>query len=118
MADKITNVKALEYVVENFGGDLPADVKEKVENILASFRKKSENRKLTANQEANVGIKDTIKAVLADADKPLTVTDIQKANEELGALSNQRVSALLRQLKDEGVVIKATEGKKSVFSLA
>ena len=47
-----------------------------------------------------------------------TVTEIQKADEELAELSNQKVTSLLKALIEEGTVVKATEGRKSVFSLA
>ena len=38
--------------------------------------------------------------------------------EELSALSNQKVSALVRQLVESGDVVKTTDKKKSIFSLA
>jgi len=116
MADKMTNVKALQYVKDNFA-DMPADVAEKIDAMLASFVKKSANRKATANQEANVGIKETILEVLESAEAPLTVTEIQTKNAELGALSNQRVSALLRQLIEAGKVEKTIDKKKSYFAV-
>lgn len=47
-----------------------------------------------------------------------TVTEIQKADEELSELSNQKVTSLLKALIEDGSVVKATEGRKSVFSLA
>ena len=46
-----------------------------------------------------------------------TVTEIQKADEELSELSNQKVTSLLKALIEDGSVVKATEGRKSVFSL-
>jgi hypothetical protein len=112
--EKITNVKALEYVIENFEADLPADVFEKLGKIKASFEKKSENRKATATQTENIGFKENILAVLADGGS-YTVTEIQGKDTALGALSNQRVSALLRQLIDDGKVEKTVDKKKSYF---
>jgi hypothetical protein len=47
-----------------------------------------------------------------------TVSEIQKADEELAELSNQKVTSLLGALKKEEVVIRATEGRKTVFYLA
>ena len=35
----------------------------------------------------------------------------------MGALSNQKISALLKQLGEEGLVQKGAENKKSVFSV-
>ena len=87
-----------------------------LENELALLNKKAENKKPTKEQAENVERKAEILNVLTD--KGATVTDIMGKSEVLKALSNQRVSALLRQLIDEGKVVKETEGKKSLFRLA
>ena len=88
-----------------------------LKNELALLDKKAQNKKATKTQEQNVGIKATILEVLATIGSG-TVTDIQNGNEELSALSNQKVSALVRQLVESGEVVKTTDKKKSIFSLA
>lgn len=88
-----------------------------LENELALLDKKAQNKKATKTQEQNVGIKATILEVLATIGSG-TVTDIQNGNEELSALSNQKVSALVRQLVESGDVVKTVDKKKSIFSLA
>ena len=88
-----------------------------LENELALLDKKAQNKKATKTQEQNVGIKATILEVLATIGSG-TVTDIQNGNEELSTLSNQKVSALVRQLVESGEVVKTTDKKKSIFSLA
>ena len=88
-----------------------------LENELALLDKKAQNKKATKTQEQNVGIKATILEVLATIGSG-TVTDIQNGNEELSTLSNQKVSALVRQLVESGDVVKTTDKKKSIFSLA
>ena len=88
-----------------------------LENELALLDKKAQNKKATKTQEQNIGIKATILEVLATIGSG-TVTDIQNGNEELSALSNQKVSALVRQLVESGEVVKTTDKKKSIFSLA
>ena len=88
-----------------------------LENELALLNKKAQNKKATKTQEQNVGIKATILKVLATIGSG-TVTDIQNGNEELSTLSNQKVSALVRQLVESGDVVKTTDKKKSIFSLA
>ena len=45
----------------------------------------------------------------------MTVTDVQKSCDELAELSNQRVSALLRQLKDDGKVERVEDKRKAYF---
>ena len=88
-----------------------------LENELALLDKKAQNKKATKTQEQNKGIKTTILEVLATIGSG-TVTDIQNGNEELSTLSNQKVSALVRQLVESGEVVKTTDKKKSIFSLA
>ena len=88
-----------------------------LENELALLDKKAQNKKATKTQEQNVGIKATILEVLATIGSG-TVTDIQNGNEELSALSNQKVSALVRQLVESEEVVRTTDKKKSIFSLA
>ena len=88
-----------------------------LENELALLNKKASNKKATKTQEENVGIKATILEVLATIGSG-TVTDIQNGNAELSALSNQKVSALVRQLVESGKVVKTVEKRKSIFSLA
>jgi predicted transcriptional regulator len=84
---------------------------------LELLDKKAENKKATATQVANEGIMETIKEVLSQSEKAMTVTELMKANDVLGELSNQKVSALLKKLVDSEEVIKSTEGRKSVFTL-
>ena len=88
-----------------------------LENELALLNKKAQNKKATKTQEQNVGIKATILKVLATIGSG-TVTDIQNGNKELSALSNQKVSALVRQLVESGEVVKTTDKKRSIFSLS
>lgn len=88
-----------------------------LENELALLDKKAQNKKATKTQEQNVGIKATILEVLATIGRG-TVTEIQNGNVELSALSNQKVSALVRQLVEAGKVVKTVDKKKSIFSLA
>ena len=77
-------------------------------------RKNSSDRKLSGNALANVGLKEEIMEILAkEPNRLFTATEIQKAMS--GEYSNQRVSALLRQLKDEGKVTKVEDKRKSFF---
>lgn len=70
---------------------------------------------LTKTQKANEEVKAVIAEVLAEVEKA-TVTDLIK-DERLGGFTNQKISALLRQMKDKGLVDKTMEGKKAYFSL-
>ena len=78
-------------------------------------KKNTSEKKPTAVQVANEGLKQTIMDVLNENGGLMTVTDIQKSCEELSELSNQKVSALVRQLKDDGKVEKVEEKRKAYF---
>ena len=78
-------------------------------------KKNTSEKKPTAVQVANEGLKEVILNVLTENGGLMTVTDIQKSCEELAELSNQKVSALIRQLKDDGKVEKVEDKRKSYF---
>ena len=80
-------------------------------------KKNSADKKPTAQQTANEGIKSAIVEAM-EANRLYTVTEIQKSVAECADLSNQRVSALLRQLKDDGVIVRTEDKRKAYFSLA
>ena len=77
--------------------------------------KKAGSRKQTARQKENEGVKDVILKTLTD--KGITVTELL-GKLDIEDMTNQRASALLRQLVLDGKVVKTVEGKKSYFSLA
>lgn len=78
-------------------------------------KKNASEKKPTANQLANEGIKADILDMMED-NTLYTVTEIQKS---LGAdFSNQRVSALLRQMIADGVVVRTEDKRKAYFSKA
>lgn len=79
-------------------------------------KKNSTEKKPTATQVANEALKNTILDYM-EPSIGYTVTDIIKGVEECSELSNQKVSALMRALKEEGKLTK-TEGKKTLFYLA
>lgn len=92
------------------------DLVEFAEGRIAVLDKKASNKKPTKTQEENVAIKDEIANVLTN--EGATVTEIQSKSEMLSGLSNQRVSALLRQMIADGTVVKSVDKKKSYFALA
>ncbi len=80
-------------------------------------KKNSAEKKPTAVQVANEGIKGAIVDGM-ESGKSYTITDIMKCIPECAELSNQRVSALVRQLVTDGVVVRTEEKRKAYFSLA
>lgn len=80
-------------------------------------KKNSRSGKPTKTQLANESIKTQIVSVLERANRPMTVTQLL-AESELADLSNQKVSALLTQLRESGAVVRTVEKKVAYYSLA
>ena len=93
----------------------PAEVAFVEHELELLAKKNSGDKKPTAQQVANESLKQTIIEVLTNNGGLMTVTDVQKSCEELSVLSNQRVSALLRQLKDDGKVERVEDKRKAYF---
>lgn len=116
MANKITKAQMLTMIKAVDGVATNPDMVAFIDHEIELLEKKSANKKPTKAQAENESVKAEILEVLTH--EGATVTDIQKKSEVLGELSNQRVSALLRQLVEVGKVVKTVDKKKSFFSLA
>ena len=77
-------------------------------------KKNASEKKPTAQQVANEGLKDVILEVLKENGGLMTITDIQKSADELADLSNQRISALVRQMVDL-TVERVEDNRKAYF---
>ena len=115
MANKITKKEMFTMIKAQVKDN--AEMVAFIDHEIELLDKKAFNKKATKTQEANVGIKSTILTVL-EGGKSMTVTEMQGASAELGELSNQKVSALVRQLVEAGKVVKTIDKKVSRFSLA
>ena len=99
-------------------GNITEEVRERLEALKASLAKRnsgSGKKSPTKTQKENEVLKGIIAEVLSTAEK-FTVSEIIKADERLSELSNQKVSALLRLMVEEGSASKNMEGKKAYFS--
>ena len=85
---------------------------------LLNKKSSSSSGKPTKTQIENEGYKEVILEALATADKPMTISEIMEYADGLAGLKNQRVSALMTQLKNAGKVIGREKKKKAYFSLA
>ena len=106
-------VRGIVVASENCTEEVLAFIDHEVELLE---RKKSSSAK-TKSQVENEKIMDLIVQELSLHDKALTVTELMQTS-SLTGLSNQKLSALLRLLKEEGKVVKTIDKKKSYFSLA
>ena len=121
---KLTKKVALSYAVaaltdstyetEFTKDEIVAKLSEMMENL---DKKSTGEKKPTEQQIANAGFKSDIVALLADG-KARTATEILNQVETFPeGMTNQRVSALLRQLWLDGKVQKDTVKGKTMFSL-
>lgn len=86
---------------------------------LLAKKNASGTGKMTATQVANEGIKNEILECMANEPNRLfTISEMLKVFPCCAELSNQRVSALVRQLKEEGKVERLEEKRKAVFRIA
>jgi len=111
---KMTYAVALDVAIASVSDDA---VKDKLSALKAQLAKKSSGeRKMTATQKENVGFKDAILNGLGDG--KYTITDIMKSVDAVSALSNQRVSALVRQMVADGLLVREEIKRKAYFSKA
>ena len=113
--EKITNVKALSIVLDTC--TLSDEVRAKLEKMKAQFEKKnSAEKKPTATQIENEGIKSVILETIGDGS--FTISELQKLNSELAEHSNQKISALLKQMVESGSIKREEIKRKAYFSKA
>ena len=120
MTNKMTNRKALAYVLENVN-TLPADVREKLATMAAALENKATatKRKPTKTQQENENLRQQIMAFLTDHPTLMvTCTDLGKQVPALNGLNNQKISSLMKVLVEYGQVTKVVEKGKSIFQLA
>ena len=117
MTKKITKREMFAMMMEkyNFTEEERAFIEHEIELL---DKKKSGERKPTATQIANEGLKDVILEVLAGAEIPMTISEIIKAHEELQGLSTQKVSPLISSLVKEFKVVRIEEKRKAYFKIA
>ena len=117
MSKKLTQKEIVEMMLADENVVANATYKEYLEGRLDALNKKSaSSKKPTATQLANEGIKADILEHLTD--EGVTITHMQKHIECCADLTNQKISALLKQLVDAGSVVKYTEGRTTYFKKA
>ena len=113
---KMTKREMFEQIKANY--PLTADEVAFIDHELELLaRKNSAEKKPTAQQVANEGIKQVIMQVLTENGGLMTVTDIQKSSAELSELTNQKLSALLRQMRTDNLVEKVEDKRKAYFKV-
>ena len=112
---KMTKAQMFAQIKANY--PLTADEVKFIDHELELLSKKnSAEKKPTAQQTANAGIMSAIVEGM-EPNRLYTVTEIIKSIPACADLTNQRVSALLRQLVEGGKVKRTEDKRKAYFSL-
>ena len=89
------------------------------EHEIELLNRKSSKSTQTKTQIENESIKSAIVNALTEIAKPVTITEMQELNTEMANYSNQKLSALLKQLvENDKKVVKTVDKKKSYFTVA
>lgn len=118
---KITKRENFMKIIEVLEENGRADLVEVINHEIELLDKKRANGKMTKTQTENVDIKEMILSALADIGEPVTISDLLAKSPELAEKtnnSNQKVSALMTQLKNSNQVVRTTNGKKALFTIA
>ena len=121
MVNKSTKRDNFISIIEVLKGAERTDLVEVMEHEIELLDKKKASGKMTKTQVANEDIKALIVEELARLAKPVSITELISESAEVAEKcgnSNQKVSALMTQLKNAGAVVRTTEGKKALFSVA
>ena len=103
-----------------------ADLVKFAENEITLLDKKASAKKST--KKDNEEIKALVLDTLATLDNPITITDLLNipalseyryidGKETNKVLTNSKISAVMRALKEEGKVIRTEEKRKAYFSI-
>ena len=111
-AHMFTIIKGVPAVAEN------AEMVAFIDHELELLAKKSASKKPSKKNEENEVLKDKIVEVLGTFENGATVSEILATGGDFTGMSNQKISALVRQLVLDGTVVKTTDKKKSIFSVA
>ena len=121
MVNKKTQREFFEEIITLAKENGREDIVDFAKGRIEMLDKKKSGSKPTKTQEENVELMKIVLSVLDS--NGATVTEIQNKDERLKeyngvTISNQKISALLKKMCDEGVAIKTIDKKKSYFSLA
>ena len=94
------------------------DLVEFIDHEVELLTKKASSKSQTKTQKENETVKNEILNALAEVGKAVTVSELMTASPKMSAFTNQKLSALLKQLVESGEVVKIADKKRSLFALA
>lgn len=97
-----------------------------IDHEVELLNKKNSGNSQTKTQKENAVIAEMLVEELAKAGKPITITDLMNESEVIqnyvlengNRLTNQKISAIFKQLGETNRIVKVTDKKKSYFSVA
>ena len=113
--EKMTQKKIIEMIKGVCANDIR--IVEFCEHEIELLNRKSSKSTQTKTQIENESIKGAIVNALTEIAKPVTITEMQELNTEMANYSNQKLSALLKQLVESNQVVKTVDKKKSYFTV-
>ena len=119
---KLTKMNKFEMVMEILvngefdNKDLLVEFVQHEMDLLAKKNSTGTVRKPSKTQQENAEYVAIIEEMLLDQ-TPRTISDIQAENEIFAEMTNQKMSALLTQLKNADKIVKTVDKKKAYFSI-
>ena len=114
---KRENFTTIKGILEEVGRtDLVAVMEHEIE--LLAKKNASGTTKQTNTQAENEGIKaEILECMCAEPNRMFTISEMLKLFPCCAELSNQKVSALMKQLKEDGKVKRLEEKRKAYFQV-
>lgn len=108
--ERFAQLLAINEVAQN--QDLVDFINHEVELLT---RKNSSEKKPTAAQLENEKTAEVVLATLVENGNGMTVTEIIKSNKDLGEFTNQKITAILRNLVSADKVERIEDKRKTYF---
>ena len=97
-----------------------------IDHEVELLTRKNSGTTQTKTQKENEAVMEMLIAELTKVNKPVTITDLMNTSNTIktyvlengNPLSNQKISALFKQLVEANRIVKVTDKKKSYFSVA
>ncbi len=116
--EKMTQLKAVEFVLDNAEITLPNDVREKLDSIKSALEKKAKaDRAPSPEVKENAKLRDAILATMEEG-KDYRINDLIAIVPGLETASTHKVSALLTPLKRDGLIVRKEIKRVAYFSKA
>ena len=117
MANTMTYAQAIEIAVKALGDTNPEAV-DRLNKLTEQLAKRSSGSKgLTKTQKQNEVIKEMIKDILSEAEKPIGMVTLIADPHLPDGMSTQKLGALIRQMIQDGIVEKSKDKKHVVYAL-